>query len=163
MLDGEYIINTDGSCYPNPGGVACWAFLVRSRSGGHVYAKYGCLGSGVDMTNNVAEYVAMLEALRFAAINFRKATIVTDSRLVVDHLNGQAKCSVSGLRPIYERCQKIIATASHLKIGWVPRERNREADHLTRKAQKLFEKSDGKVARLSLDAWYVEPPPSWER
>ena len=60
------IVYCDGLCEPvNPGGYACWAWVaveddaVRAR-------QSGCIGRGDGMTTNLAEYRALLEALRAA-------------------------------------------------------------------------------------------------
>lgn len=48
-------VGTDGGCYPNPGGPGGWAWVAED-------GRYGC-GSFASGTNNVAELLAMREAL----------------------------------------------------------------------------------------------------
>jgi ribonuclease HI len=56
----------DGLCEPrNPGGWACWAWLALDDSGSLVARDYGCCARG-GATNNVAEYAAVIAALRHA-------------------------------------------------------------------------------------------------
>jgi ribonuclease HI len=63
------LINCDGLCEPrNPGGWACWAFVVhKAIDDEFIHDDRGCIGAGDGMTNNLAEYTAVLEALRWVA------------------------------------------------------------------------------------------------
>ena len=57
-------VHADGICEPrNPGGVAAWAYVLRLPSGERVEHS-GVLGEGSAMSNHVAEYAALVEALR---------------------------------------------------------------------------------------------------
>ena len=56
-------IYTDGFCEPNPGGFACWGWVAYDRAGKELQQDFGCLGYGDGMTNNRAEYEAVLQAL----------------------------------------------------------------------------------------------------
>jgi ribonuclease HI len=46
----------DGLCQPsNPGGTACFAFIVKNEQGNTIYNEYGLAAH--NSTNNVAEYI----------------------------------------------------------------------------------------------------------
>lgn len=52
----------DGLCQPvNPGGIACYAFIVKNGEN-TIYPEYGFVAR--DSTNNVAEYAALIKALK---------------------------------------------------------------------------------------------------
>ena len=76
----------DGACEPkNPGGTACTGYLIKKD--GKTLAKcYGVVGKGEDMTNNVAEYHALIRAMKRIwrdALQNEKIIVRSDSKLVV--------------------------------------------------------------------------------
>lgn len=127
--NGERLtVYCDGACHPyNPGGYACWAWMASSGE-----QDYGCIGYGDGMTNNVAEYEAVMQALNWAKDNGKKGFIVkTDSKLVVRQSSGKWKVSAEHLKPkVAEVKRLLIATSA--KIKWIPREANKKADELSR-------------------------------
>ena len=89
---GALVLNFDGLCEPkNPGGVAAWGYLVR-RDGRVVHEASGLAAPpGPGATNNVAEYAALIEGLRWLAANHQDADIVVrgDSKLIVSQASGR--------------------------------------------------------------------------
>ncbi len=99
----QMTIYADGLCEPrNPGGFACWAWVAFDNSGQEIANNRGCVGSGQGMTNNVAEYSAVLEAFRFASESFysKQVQFYTDSQLVVKQVNGEWSCNSPNLLPL---------------------------------------------------------------
>jgi ribonuclease HI len=126
----------DGLCEPiNPGGTACIGYVIKK--GGKVLAKTSqVVGRGEDMTNNVAEYTALIRALeRIMQLGLaRQETLVrSDSRLVVNQMNGKWEVKAPLILPLYRKA-KTMTTAMNIKFNWVPREQNTEADALCRTA-----------------------------
>ena len=126
----------DGLCEPiNPGGTACIGYVIKK--GGKVLAKISqVVGRGEDMTNNVAEYTALIRALeRIMQLGLaRQETLVrSDSRLVVNQMNGKWEVKAPLILPLYRKA-KTMTTAMNIKFNWVPREQNTEADALCRTA-----------------------------
>ena len=82
------IIYADGCCEPsNPGGYACWGW-VAAEGGQEIASGSGCIGHGPSMTNNLAEYRAVIEALRWAyKQGVQGVAVKTDSQLVVKQVN----------------------------------------------------------------------------
>jgi ribonuclease HI len=78
----------DGLCQPvNPCGIACYAFVVKS-DGKTIHSDYGLAAEpfSKDATNNVAEYMALVKALKWLLannLNTGKVEIKSDSQLVV--------------------------------------------------------------------------------
>jgi ribonuclease HI len=129
----------DGLCQPiNPGGIACYAFVVKS-DGKTIYNDYGVVGEPFsnDSTNNVAEYTALAKALEWLVANnliADKVEIKSDSQLIVNHLSGNYKVKAKRIIPLYHRVLLLKSKFDDVQIKWVPREKNREADMLTNKA-----------------------------
>jgi ribonuclease HI len=129
-------IYCDGLCEPkNPGGYGCSAFVVF-RDGEQIHQRYGCVGSGPEMTNNVAEYRAVRGALKWLAGNRGDGSVqvMTDSKLVVEQVNGRWECNSDKLRPYRDDCRRLLRGMENVMLLWVPRERNEVADALTRVA-----------------------------
>ena len=129
----------DGLCQPiNPGGIACYAFVVK-RDGKTIHSDYGVAGEpfSADSTNNVAEYMALAKALEWLLTNnlvADKVEIKSDSQLVVNHLIGNYKVKAKRIIPLYQKVLLLESRFHSVQIKWVPREKNREADMLTKKA-----------------------------
>jgi ribonuclease HI len=129
----------DGLCQPiNPGGIACYAFAVKS-DGKTIYSDYGVVGEPFsnESTNNVAEYTALVKALEWLIANnliADKVEIMSDSQLIVNQLSGNYKVKAKRIIPLYQRVILLKSKFRDVQIKWVPREKNREADMLTNKA-----------------------------
>lgn len=138
-MSKQLIFYCDGLCEPrNPGGYACWAWLAI-YDGRQFRQQYGCIGHGAGMTNNEAEYEAVLQAMRYAeSIKGRihdaglSVLVRTDSQLVVNQVSGlwQIKIPRRQIIPI----RAILFNEFQGVIEWVPREQNSDADMLTRLA-----------------------------
>jgi|ERR1044072_4652691 ribonuclease HI len=127
-------IYCDGLCEPrNPGGYACCAFVVF-RDGERVHERYACIGQGEGMTNNVAEYRAVRAALRWLVQNRNGETakVMTDSKLVVEQVNGTWNCNSETLRMLRDDCREAMRATENVLLLWIPRAQNEEADRLTR-------------------------------
>jgi ribonuclease HI len=129
----------DGLCQPiNPGGISCYAFVVKS-GGRIIYSDYGIAGEpfSEDSTNNVAEYTALVKALRWLLENnlgSAKVEVNSDSKLIVNQLTGDYKVKAKRIVSLYKEVLLLKSKFQDIQIKWVPREKNREADTLTNKA-----------------------------
>ena len=129
----------DGLCQPiNPGGIACYAFVVKS-DGKTIYSDYGLATEpfSCDSTNNVAEYTGLAKALEWLVENnviSDKVEIHSDSQLIVNHLRGLYKVKAKRIIPLYQKVLVLKSKFHDLQIHWVPREENKEADMLTNEA-----------------------------
>jgi ribonuclease HI len=133
----------DGLCQPmNPGGVACYAYLIK-EDGGTIQSEYGLADEpfSKDATNNVAEYVALAKALGWLVANGRaqdRIRVKSDSQLVVRQLSGEYRVRTKKLVPLYLDVVELVKKFSDIEIEWVPREKNSEADRLTNIAYNKF-------------------------
>ena len=83
------------------------------------------------MTNNQAEYTALIRALEAArTMEARKLKLVSDSQLMVRQLNGQYKVKNPGLRPLFNTAIDRLSEFDRWSIRHVMREANQRADEL---------------------------------
>jgi len=84
--------------------------------------------------NNVAEYIALMEALQHAVAAKAKALhVFSDSEIVVKQMNGQYACRSPRLYSLNWTCRKL-ARSLEFSIAHISREENREANDLARHA-----------------------------
>lgn len=80
--------------------------------------------------NNVAEYMALLEALQYAVSrNARQLHVFSDSQVVVRQMTGEYTCRSARLYSLNWTCRKL-ARALKFSISHVRREQNAEANRL---------------------------------
>lgn len=73
-------------------------------------------------TNNEMEYTALIHAL--SDLRSDRATIFTDSQLLVGQLTQGWKVKAGNLRPLNDQARALLAQ-SKATLVWVPREQNR--------------------------------------
>lgn len=127
-------INTDGGSRGNPGPAAIGAIAV---SGNEVIFTLS-QKIGVN-TNNVAEYQAVISALKEFAdkgITTEKLNFVLDSELVVRQITGEYKIKQPHLLELKKQISDLISTLKNenrfhsISFSNVLREKNKEADKL---------------------------------
>jgi len=143
----EAVVYFDGLNEPvNPGGVACWGFVVEFD--GKKIEGNGVLGAGMNgdyTTNNMAEYTGLIKALEFLKGMIGrdvKVKIYGDSQLVIFQLNGLYRVKSENVRPLYQKAVELMSEFNDIEIHWVPREQNKDADEQTRKAFEGFVKEN---------------------
>lgn len=119
---------TDGAARPtNPGPAGIG--IVGKVAGRTVIEVAQYIGK---TSNNVAEYKAVVEALRRAIdLGASKVILYTDSKLIVTQYTGEAQCRTDTLVPLLGRVKGLASRFESFKIKWIPREKNREADGLS--------------------------------
>ena len=124
-------IHIDGASRGNPGEAGFGVHAARP-DGTLVAGLYGYLGRA---TNNVAEYQALLHALRYAlSRGTRRVRIFSDSELLVRQVGGAYRVKNPGLVPLFSEAQSLLRRLEDATVSHVPRERNREADRLANQA-----------------------------
>jgi ribonuclease HI len=127
---------TDGLCEPiNPGGTGCAGYVIKKNSK-VVEQGSESLGASKDMTNNVAEYSALIRALQaIKKLGFDKEKILlrSDSKLLVSQMKGKWKVRGARIVPLYSEATEL-AKGLDMIFQWIPREENEEADRLCRVA-----------------------------
>ena len=124
-------VNVDGASSGNPGRSGA-GIVARDDDGRVVFEKAVFLG---EMTNNMAEYEALLYALTSAVErSVKDIAVYTDSQLVANQVTGIYKIKNMTLFEYVKRVKKIIGNFEHFTIQYIPREQNRAADKLAKDA-----------------------------
>lgn len=130
-------IYTDGSIEGgNPGGHGVGGWVIYSEDGERLSEGTIDLGKSLKMTNNIAEFSAILGALDHLAVGsyFEEDLIIhSDSNLAVKVLKGEWQCWKTALRLIVGKIKnRIKDRAGKVDFVWIPREENKEADCVSR-------------------------------
>ncbi len=124
-------VHVDGASSGNPGKSGA-GIVVRDDRGEVLFTRGIYLG---EMTNNMAEYEALVRALTSAAQHSVKdITVYTDSQLVANQVTGVYKIKNMTLFAYVRRVKEIVSNFEHFTIQYIPREQNREADKLAKDA-----------------------------
>ncbi|XP_071695680.1 uncharacterized protein [Rutidosis leptorrhynchoides] len=124
---------TDGaSCAEGAG-----AGLVLARPSGeeHTYA----LRFNFDVTNNKAEYEALLAGLNIARkMNVTKVRAFTDSQLVANQFNGSFEAHDSSMQKYLQLLKESAERFEYFELAQVSRSQNKKADALSKLAALTF-------------------------
>ena len=119
-------IHTDGACSGNPG--AAGIGVVIRRDGQVIKEISQYIG---EATNNIAEYTALIVALKeAAALKAKELNIFADSELMCKQVRGEYKLKNETLKLLFEEVKKLAASFKSINLQHVPREQNKEADKL---------------------------------
>lgn len=133
----EWLIRFDGCAHPNPGRIGIGVVLCGpdgqcleiSEQADH----RGC--------SNEAELLAVGKALELArASGARHLRLQGDSDFAVRHLRGEQHTGVARLRALIERTKPLLEHFASVRLEWIPRHRNPDADRLSRAALGLPDK-----------------------
>ncbi|HEY7497695.1 MAG TPA: ribonuclease HI family protein [Vicinamibacterales bacterium] len=118
----------DGGARGNPG-PAGYGVRIEDADGTLIEEIHAPLGIA---TNNVAEYNALLAALRWAADHGEhEVHIRSDSELLVKQMRGEYKVKHPGLQPLYVRARLLVVEIGDVQFEHIRREFNKEADRLS--------------------------------
>jgi len=124
-------IYIDGASRGNPG-EAGFGIHVSDPSGVERAALYGYLGRA---SNNVAEYQALIHALRWALDKGeRRVQVFSDSELVVRQIEGRYKVKHPDMIPLHREASSLLRKFDSASVSHVRREENKEADRLANQA-----------------------------
>lgn len=125
----------DGACEPvNPGGHGTYGIVIEQDEQ-IVHEERGYIGEGEGITNNVAEYEALIAGLEHIRAEYSGASVTVhgDSQLVIRQLTGEYAVRSPRLRPLWQDARRL-ANQLDVEFEWVPREQNEPADALSRVA-----------------------------
>jgi len=121
------VLRCDGGARGNPGPGA-FGFVLYDASGAEVEARGEYLGH---VTNNVAEYRALIAGLQAAAGHAPESLEVRmDSELVVRQMTGEYRVKNAGLKPLNAEARHAAAKLRSVTYTSVAREDNARADRL---------------------------------
>lgn len=119
----------DGGCRPNPGPIET---AVVMRGAAHFRDDLGC------GDNNVAEWLALLDAVRLAmAAGARDVVFVGDSAVVIAQASGKGRCRSPQLQPHLDAYRAAAAGFDRVILRCVPRARNLAGIALARRHSQL--------------------------
>jgi|SRR5579859_828386 len=124
-----FVAHVDGGSHgsPGPAGIG----VVIQDSGGEKIRISKWIGH---QDNNVAEYVALLEALQHAlTLKAKVLRVFSDSEVVVRQMTGEYACRSPRLYSLHWTCRKL-ARSLDFSIFHIDREYNAEANQLAHRA-----------------------------
>lgn len=133
--DASLVIYVDGSSRGNPGpagvGVVVFAGDDTSKPIEEISRYIGIT------TNNVAEYEALIQALRWLLASEKKScTIKLDSELVYRQVIGQYRVRKPHIAYQMKRVRRLCEQLGRITFVLVPRDENKNADRLAQKASR---------------------------
>ena len=131
----DLVAYVDGGSLGNPGPSGIGIVIEGAEGGSIRIAKW--IGR---QDNNVAEYVALLEALQCArSLQARTLHVYSDSEVVVKQMRGEYRCRSPRLYSLHWICHKL-ARSLEFSISHVRREHNAEANRLANSAVRTQER-----------------------
>ncbi|HHX22806.1 MAG TPA: ribonuclease HI family protein [Thermoanaerobacterales bacterium] len=123
----KVIAYVDGASRGNPGNAGIGIVFINEQNN-VVKEISDYIGQ---TTNNIAEYTAMVTALKEALeMNFEEIEVISDSELIVKQINGEYQVKNKGLKPLYKEACQLLKEFKKYTVRHVKRERNKEADKL---------------------------------
>jgi len=105
---------------------------MQDQDGREVASLYGYLGH---QTNNVAEYAALLAALRYALQHeIKTLQIRSDSELLVRQIGGRYRVKNIALQRLHGAAIALMRKVGRVTVDHVRREQNKDADRLANMA-----------------------------
>ncbi len=129
------LIRTDGAARGNPGPASAGAVLIDASmpgAGDPDARPISVIARALGIrTNNVAEYAALVLALREAvSMGAREVDLHLDSQLIVQQLNGKWRVKDEKLKGLFEEARRHLAGFRRWSAIHEPRAHNRAADAL---------------------------------
>ena len=122
---------TDGAARGNPG-PAGLGVVIEDDKGLRLRGLCRYIGTA---TNNVAEYLALIEGLT-AVSEWApdRVEAYLDSKLVVEQVRGNYRVKNAALAPLHARALKLISALAEVEVRHVERAKNKGADALANRA-----------------------------
>jgi len=126
----------------NSDGIATYGLIIY-QNGNIMYKEGGLVGArslGDDVSNNVAEYTALVKGMEYIIKSGYKGQLIVkgDSQLVIRQMRGEYAVRARRLINLHERAKQLVQNFKSVAFEWVPREENVYADRLCRVAYEEF-------------------------
>jgi ribonuclease HI len=133
------IANIDGLAEPRNPGTGTFGYVIYK---GKEKLAEGEGLAGYEVTNNYAEYFALVEALRkLKELRVEGDVVVrSDSQLLVGQMSKGWKVKRGGYLGMLKEARDLLKEFSSITFEWIPREQNEEADLLSRIAYEKHRK-----------------------
>ncbi|MGA8275455.1 MAG: ribonuclease HI [Thermoplasmata archaeon] len=135
--EGSVLVHFDGACEPaRGGGVATFGYTIGGGGWDLEESGLAVRPYSERATNNVAEYVAAIQALeRLHGLGWVGPLEVRgDSQLVIQQMRGEYAVRAPHLREYNTRLAQLAQTFAEVRWVWIPREQNSRADTLSKLA-----------------------------
>ncbi len=152
-FDGLYKKVVGGNHAASRAGFMCYGWLIF-KNGILIARGHGVFARGTDASSNIAEYLALiegLEALSDMGVRTEPVLVMGDAKSVIDQMTGEAAVNATATRPLYKRARNIVRDFHSLTWCWTPRQFNRDADKLTRRAMSQI-RSDWNEYQAAVEA-----------
>jgi len=135
---GTLEVFIDGACEPiNPGGTASYGLVIKSGTE-TLLKKSGIVGSGKEMSNNVAEYSGLISFLEWYHKNNRNDQVIvySDSQLLINQMNRTWTVKGGLYKPYRDKALSLLTQeiSQRIRYKWISKEENYEADKLSKEA-----------------------------
>lgn len=136
----EYKVTFDGSCFPNPGGVAATGYTI-DKDGKEIAAVAGLVPQDPEheSSNNVAEFYALYEAVKGLPEMDRGDVVKVfgDSQIVINIMRRKWKADPDKLYYYaYRHARRVVELTEYdgveFEYQWIPREKNTRCDDLSK-------------------------------
>lgn len=118
-----------GACRPNPGRGA-YGFFIYDQNGRELKRENGQVGENV--TNNIAEYAAVIKVLQAAKdMDIEWMVVYSDSQLVVKQLNGDFQVYDPKIRKLHSEVMLLLECFLKVEFVHIRRKQNKLADALS--------------------------------
>ena len=129
----------DGACEPNfDGGKMAYGYVVYQHE--EKIKEFSSLYKSRDNTasNNIAEYCGVIAVLQYLIQNKftnHEVYIFGDSKMVIEQMKGAWTARHGKYLPYHEKAMLLVANFFERipDFQWIPKEKNTEADILSRK------------------------------
>ncbi len=113
-------VYTDGAAGPTNPGPAASAWMIMDPASGEVLVEDAAyIGR---RTNNVAEYTAIVKALKDCLVRSKgRVRVHSDSQLCINQINGSWRVTKPHLRPMLAEVRRLRAEFEDVRFVWVPR------------------------------------------
>ena len=124
-MPDELVAYSDGGARGNPGPAAI-GVIIKTVDDKIINSFGRYLG---EMTNNQAEYYALIAALEEAKrVGAKKLECRLDSELLVKQMRREYRVKDKKLQPLFLKSWNLAATFKNITFTYIPREQNHEAD-----------------------------------
>jgi len=147
-LDVHIICKTDGLCESafdggpqNPRGVATYGFFICDEEGRPIAKDSGVVGEGGGMDHMVAEYEAVIQALRYLIREGRTKELVivqNDNQQLILEMKGEKKIGRGSYETKYNEAKKLSSMFAEIRYKQITGESNWEADCLSWKEHRRY-------------------------
>jgi deoxyadenosine/deoxycytidine kinase/ribonuclease HI len=132
-LSDIYLLKFDGACRGNPSNILGLGSIIYNN--GETVAFHKEAMNVTYGTNNMAEYLALLNGIQLALKrNIKKLIVEGDSELVIKQLNGIYKVKAENLKSYYDVIIKLKDDFEYIEFRHIKREQNVDADKLANQA-----------------------------